>query len=580
MALDGIFLHLLSEELKEVLIGAKVDKIHQTQKVELVFTMRTRNGAYRLLLSASGNAPRLHLTTHQIENPPKPPMLCMLLRKHLGGATLLDIQQVGLDRILKLVFSCVNELGDRVTRILVIEIMAQYSNIILLDENDVIIDSVKRVDSTKSSVREVLPGLKYELPPGQDKLNIIEDSAEDILSAVTSKSVKLNNALLSGMEGMSPVLCREIAFRTAGLDAVADELTDNQKIKLAFELDMLKNTVLSRTVSPNAVADTDGKLLDFSFIPITQYGSAAQYLSYESLSETLECFYYERERLVRTKSKAEDLFKTINNLIERLAKKISNQMTELEECKDREEKKIFAELINANLYRLEKGMPFYEIENYYDDYKTVKISVKPELTPTENSQRYYKEYRKLRTAEKMLTKLIEQGREELSYLRTVLDELSRAETEREISEIRQELSDGGFIKQKNSGKMKRSQPMLPLEFDAPDGFKVYVGRNNIQNDKLSLKTAMKSDLWFHIQKAPGSHVILSLEGRKPTEKAMEFAAKTAAYYSSGREAGAVEVDYTEVRNLKKPVGAKPGFVIYHVYNSVLVKPENPENNMR
>lgn len=576
MALDGIFLHLLSEELKEVLIGSKVDKIHQTQKTELVFTLRTRSGAYRLLMSASGNAPRLHLTTQQIENPPKPPMLCMLLRKHLGGATLLDIQQEGLDRILKLVFSSVNELGDRVTRTLVIEIMAQYSNIILLDENDVIIDAVKRVDSTKSSVREVLPSLSYELPPGQNKLSIIDDTPEDILSAITTKNTKLNNAILSSMEGMSPVLCREIAFRTAGIDAVADELTENQKIKLAFELEILKNTVLNRTLSPNAVADTDGKLLDFSFIPITQYGTAAQYLSYESLSETLERFYFERERLARTKSKAEDLFKNINNLIERLSKKISNQMAELEECKDREEKKIFAELINANLYRLGKGSTVYELENYYDDYKTVAIPVKPELTPTENAQRYYKEYRKLRTAEEMLTKLIAEGREELVYLRTVLDELSRAETEREISEIRQELSDGGFVKQKNQGKIKRSQPMPPLEFNVPDGFKVYVGRNNIQNDKLSLKTAMKSDLWFHIQKAPGSHVILSLDGREPTEKAMEYAAKVAAYYSSGREAGAVEVDYTEVRNLKKPVGAKPGFVIYHVYNSVLVKPEIPE----
>ena len=576
MALDGIFLHLLSEELKEVLIGSKVDKIHQTQKVELVFTMRTRSGAYRLLLSASGNAPRLHLTTQQIENPPKPPMLCMLLRKHLGGATLLDIQQEGLDRILRLVFSSVNELGDRVTRTLVIEIMAQYSNIILLDENDVIIDAVKRVDNTKSSVREVLPSLRYELPPSQNKLDITRNSAEEIVDAITSKNTKLSNAILSSMEGMSPVLCREIAFRTAGIDAVADELSDNQKVKLAFELEMLKNTVLHRTVSPNAVADTDGKLLDFSFIPITQYGSAAQYLSYESLSETLERFYFERERLARTKSKAEDLFKNINNLIERLAKKISNQMAELEECKDREEKKIFAELINANLYRLGKGSTVYELENYYDDYKTVKIPVKPELTPTENAQRYYKEYRKLRTAEEMLTKLIAEGREELVYLRTVLDELSRAETEREISEIRQELSDGGFVKQKNQGRVKKSTPMPPLEFDAPDGFRVYVGRNNIQNDKLSLKTAMKSDLWFHIQKAPGSHVILSLDGREPTEKAMEYAAKVAAYYSSGREAGAVEVDYTEVRNLKKPVGAKPGFVIYHVYNSVLVKPEIPE----
>ncbi len=576
MALDGIFLHLLSEELKEVLLGAKVDKIHQTQKVELVLTMRTRAGAYRLLLSASGNAPRLHLTTHSIENPPKPPMLCMLLRKHLGGGTLVDIEQVGLDRILKLVFSCVNEIGDRVTRTLVIEIMAQYSNIILLDENDVIIDSVKRVDSSKSSVREVLPGLNYVLPPQQNKMNVLKNGTEEIFNAVTEKNSRLSAAILASLEGVSPVVCREIASRVSNDDVNASELNQNQKVKLSFEIEMLKNMVENRTVAPNAVASSDGKLLDFSFMPIMQYGSAANYFSYESLSETLESFYFERERLARTKSKAEDLFKTVNTLIDRLSKKINIQLTELEECKDREEKKLFAELINANLYCLNKGVPFYEIANYYDDYNIVKIPVKPELTPTENAQRYYKEYRKLRNAEEMLTKLIEQGKQDLEYLKTVADELERAETEKEISEIRLELSDSGFLKQKTGSKNKKNVGLPPFEFEAPDGFKVLVGRNNLQNDKLTHKVASNNDYWFHIQKAPGSHVILVTDGKEPTETAMEFAAKTAAYFSSGRQAGAVEVDYTQVKNIKKPAGAKPGFVIYHIYNSVLAKPENPE----
>lgn len=578
MALDGIFLHLLSEELKEILLGAKVDKIHQTQKTELVFTMRTRSGAYRLLVSASGNAPRLHLTTHSIENPANPPMFCMLMRKHLGGATLLDIRQEGFDRILRLVFSSVNEIGDRVTRTLVIEIMAQYSNIILLDENGIIIDSIKRVDMSKSSVRQILPSLEYQLPPMQNKLNILSDESAVIVDEIIKKDTKLNNAILSCVEGMSPVLCREIAYRSGGIDAVSSCLSESQKTRLLFEIDILKNTVANRTVSPTSVADTDGKLLDFSFIPITQYGSAVKYNSCESLSEVLESFYYERERLARTKSKAEDLFKAVNNLIERLAKKISNQMTELEECKGREEKRIFAELINANLYRLSKGQVVYELENYYDENKVVRISVKPEFTPAENAQRYYKEYRKLRTAEEKLTQLIEKGRQDLEYLRTVLDELNRAETEREISEIRTELADGGFLKHKSNGKLKKNQPLPPLEFTSPDGFKVYVGRNNVQNDRLSFRMASKNDMWFHIQKAPGSHVILVLDGKTPTETAMEFAAKTAAYYSSGREAGSVEVDYTQVRNLKKPASANPGFVIYHVYNSVLAKPENPEKN--
>lgn len=576
MALDGIFLHLLTDELKQNLIGARVDKIYQTQKVEFVFQMRTRSGAYRLLLSASGNSPRLHLTSAQIENPAKPPMLCMLMRKHLVSATLTDIEQVGFDRILKLVFSATDELGDKVRRTLVIEIMAQYSNIILLDENDVIIDSVKRVDSSKSSVREVLPSLKYTLPPSQNKMNILVCDSEQIIDAVIKKDSAVQNALLNVIEGVSPVLCREIAYRSGTADIAASSISEQQREKLKFELDVLKNTVENGTVAPTAIADADGKLRDFSFVPITQYGSAAQYYSYESLSELLETFYFERERLVRTKSKAEDLFKSVNNLIERLVKKINNQMAELEDCKDREKKRIFAELINANLYRLTKGELFYVLEDYYNDNAEVKIPVKPELTPSENAQRYYKEYRKMRTAEEMLTRLIAEGRDDLAYLRTVLDELNRAETEKEIGEIRAELADGGFIKHKSGAKQKKNQSLPPLEFTSPDGFSVYVGRNNIQNDKLSLKTAAKSDLWFHIQKAPGSHVILSLNGEKPTETAMEFAAKTAAYYSSGRESGGVEVDYTEVRNLKKPTGAKPGFVIYHVYNSVLVKPEKPE----
>lgn len=576
MALDGIFLHLLSEELKEILLGAKVDKIHQTQKTEFVFTMRTRAGAFRLLVSASGNAPRLHLVTHAIENPANPPMLCMLMRKHLGGATLIDIRQEGFDRILRLVFSCVNEIGDRVERTLVVEIMAQYSNIILLDEKGVIIDSVKRVDASKSSVRQVLPSLEYELPPAQNKLDILSTDTDEIVGQLRAKDVILSKALLTVVEGMSPLLCREIAYRVSASEISASELTALQTEKLKFELDILKNTVANRTVSPTSVADADGKLLDFSFIPITQFGAVGKCTSCESLSQLLEDFYYERERILRTRSKAEDFFRTVNNLIERLAKKISNQMTELEQCLGREEKRIFAELINANLYRLTKGVPFYEVENYYDENKLIRIAVKPELTPAENAQRYYKEYRKMRTAEEKLTELIEQGRHDLEYLRTVLDELNRAETEREIAEIRQELADGGFVKHKSQGKQKKNQPLPPLEFTSPDGFKVFVGRNNIQNDKLSLKTALKTDLWFHIQKAPGSHVILSLDGKEPTDTALEFAAKTAAYFSSGRQAGAVEVDYTQVRNLKKTTGAKPGYVIYHIYNSILAKPENPE----
>ncbi len=576
MALDGIFLHLLTEELKETMLGARVEKIHQTQKTELLFTMRTRSGAYRLLISASGNSPRLHLTTQTIENPQNPPMLCMLMRKQLSGAILTDICQEGFDRIIRLVFSAVNEIGDRVTRTLVVEIMAQYSNIILLDENGIIIDSVKRVDAAKSSVRQVLPSLPYMLPPMHEKLDILNDGTEAIANRIMSCDALLSGAVLKSIEGVSPILSREIAFRASKGDKNATELDAREKEKLLFEIDVLKNSVKNRAVTPTAVSDIDGKLLDFSFIPITQYGSMAKYTHYESLSQLLQSFYFERERIMRTRSKAEDLFKTVGNLIERLAKKISNQMTELEECKGREEKRIYAELINANLYRLSKGAAVYKAENYYDENKPVEIPVKPELTPAENAQRYYKEYRKLRTAEEKLTVLIDEGRKDLEYLKTVSDELNRAETELEIAFIREELAAEGFLKQKTNAKKKKMQPLEPLEFTSPNGFTVFVGRNNLQNDRLSLKTAAKNDIWFHVQKAAGSHVILSLEAKEPQASDLEFAAKTAAYFSSAREAGSAEVDYTRVKNLKKPIGAKAGYVIYHEYNSVLVSPENPE----
>lgn len=577
MAIDGIFLHFLKNEIGSFAIGAKVDKIHLPTKYELVLTLRTRTEARKLFISVSGNSPRINFTDYTPENPMTPPMLCMLLRKQLLGAVVKDIRQVGFDRILLIDFDATNEIGDRVRRTLVIEIMAQYSNCILLDENGIIIDSLKRVDASKSSFREILPGREYKLPPQQNKLSILDNSPEEIADAVFDlKGKKLSSAVMTALGGISPLMSKEIAYRITLSDTDVSEMTPIMKERLLHELVLLKDAVTEGKMKPCYLTDSVGSYIDFSYMPLTFYDNSAQMNFTDSLSEILDIFYFEKERLQRAKSKAEDLFKTVSSLIERTSKKINLQREELSASEEAETKRIYAELINANLYSLEKGRDVYEVQNYYDNYNTVKIPVQAHLSPSANSQRYYKEYRKAQTARKMLTELIEKGSNDLEYLLSVQDELSRAETERELQEIRAELSQAGFLKSKTGTKNKKNTPLPPLEFSVPDGFKVYVGRNNIQNDNLSFKKASKNDIWFHAQKAPGSHVILSLEGREPTNKAMEFAASTAAYFSSVKDRGMVEVDYTKVRNLKKPPASNPGFVIYHIYNTVYVKAVNPE----
>lgn len=578
MAIDGIFLHFLKNEISEFAIGAKVDKIYLPTKYELVLGLRTRTQSKKLFISVSGNSPRINFTEYTPENPMTPPMICMFFRKQLQGAVITDIKQIGFDRILMLEFDATNEIGDRVKRTLVVEIMAQYSNCILLDENGVILDALKRVDASKSSFREILPQRMYKLPPQQDKMNILEDDAHETAQKILlCKDKKLSSAILTVLGGISPLISRELAYRVTLGDTDVSSMSDGAKERLAHELSFLADTVKDNKAKPCYLTDDDGNYIDFSYMPLTLYDNSARVNFTDTLSAIPDIFYFERERQQRARSKAEDLFRTVANLIERTSKKICVQREELCETDEMETKRIYAELINANLYALTKGHTVYEVANYYDDYNVVKIPVEPHLSPSANSQKYYKEYRKAQTAKKMLTELIEKGTADLQYLLSVQDELSRAETERELAEIRAELSQAGFLKSKTGTKNKKNAPLPFLEFEAPDGFRVYVGRNNLQNDNLSFKKASKNDIWFHAQKAPGSHVILSLDGKEPTPAAMEFAARTAAFYSSVKDRGMVEVDYTKVKNLKKPPASNPGFVIYHIYNTIYVKATNPIN---
>ncbi len=573
MALDGITLGLVKKELEKYILGSKIEKVHQPTRNELVFILRTRNGGYRLYMSCDGQSPRVHLTRYNLENPKTPPMLCMLLRKRLCGATLVSIKQIKNDRIIIFEFDGTTEIGDKTKYYVICEIMGQRSNIIFCDADYKIIDAVKRVDEEKSSVREILPGLKYELPPMQNKCDIYIDSAENIVKKILELPEKLlSKAVLETVEGFSPIVGREIAYRTVFDDKQVGLLLEIEKERLINEIETIKSDIIDNKelVILNSV---DGIPFDFSFTDIRQYGNSAEKKYYESISELLDDFYFEKDKINRTKRKAADLFKLLNSAIERTSRKINNRQLELQKSENREEIRIFAELITANQYRLNEKATVYKLENYYDNNNIIEIPANPALTPLQNAQKYFKEYKKAVNAEKMLHSLIEEGEQELSYLDSVLDNLSRAESEREIAEIREELEQSGYIKHKKGNKNKKEKPLPPLEFCSSDGFKILVGRNNIQNDILTLKTAKNYDMWLHIQKYTGSHTVIVADKKEITETAIYEAACIAAYYSKCKNSSSAAVDYTLIKNVKKPFGAKPGKVIYNTYNTIYVTPK-------
>lgn len=577
MALDGIFLNFLTAQTAELLTGAKVDKIHQPSKNELVFIMRTRTGMYKLFFTADANAPRFHITEKAPENPQNPPMLCMLFRKHLVGATLVSVEQKDLDRVVFFTFDATNEIGDRVKLTLVVEIMAQHSNIILYDENGKIVDAVKRVNSEKSSYRLVLPGAVYKLPPTQEKHDIRKTDVEFITNEILSlNGNKLSSAVLKTVQGVSPLLAREIAFKTCFDDKSVNDVSSLEKENLISVLSKIKNMILTNSPEMTVLYDSSEKPVEFSFLGVSQYGGAYTCKNFENAFLLLDGFYSERESLQRTRSRASELFKQLENAIERTSRKLNNQHEDLKRCADRDELKIKAELITANQYALSKGTSFYEVYNYYTN-ETVKINIDPALSPSQNAQKFYKEYRKLCTAEKMLEKLIEENEADLKYLESVKDLLTRSTLEKEFSEIKEELVSQGFLKNKRNGKKQIKKAVLPpLEFTTSQGLKVLVGRNNVQNDKLTFKTAKKGDIWLHVQKAPGSHVVLVSENGEVPDDAIVEAAEIAAYYSSVKDSTIVTVDYSDAKNIKKPNGAKPGFVVYYTYYSVNVKPKEPK----
>lgn len=574
MALDGAMLHLIKKELEEGALGAKVDKVYQPSREMIILAMRGKNINNKLLISASANSARIHFTDRAVENPAQPPMLCMLLRKKLCGARLSAIKQVDLERVLLLEFDAHNELGDEIVLTLAVEIMGRHSNIILVDERGLIVDSVKRIDSDMSSMRFILPGLKYELPPAQNKINLKNVECGEIIDKIKScKGSKLDNAILNNVQGFSPIAAREISFRATGsTDLVTDDLTASDYEKLLYNLEKFKS-MLDEKSNPTIVS-SNGKLIDFTFFYPMQYGASAISYEYKSYSEMLDNYYFKRDLSERMKSKSQDLLKVLTNSSARISKKIAIQREELKKCTNREQLRINGDLVTANIHLLKKGDVIAEVVNYFsEDCSMVKIKLDPTLTPAQNAQKYYKEYRKAQIAETHLVKLIAQGEDDLKYIDSVFDALSRAESERELAEIRSELTEEGIIKSQKNNSAKQPPKLPPLKFISDDGFTILIGRNNQQNDKLTLKDSRNYDIWLHVLNSPGSHTVIVCENNQPPNRTIEQAAQLAAYHSSAKNSGLVAVDYTLIKYVTKPRGAKPGMVIYTHQSTVYVHPD-------
>lgn len=579
MSLDGAFLHIVKNELMP-LVGSRVDKVYQPSREELVVSLRTfHDGTKKLLFSANSMSARVCLTQAAFENPQQPPMFCMLMRKHLCGGKLLDIRQDGLERIIYFDFECVNEIGDIVTNTLIAEVMGRHSNIILVRDGRVV-DSIKRITDDISSVRRVLPNIVYETPPRENRLCLTECSADEVIEAIDGSSDRLSKKLTAVLEGISPIFARECAYYAAkDVDAVCSELTDSARDRLKFILNKAKKA-LNGEADFTIISDLNGIKKDFCFINIEQYSTAMLVSHCDSANALLDMFFAAAGKAERTKQRAHDLLKLLMNTYERVSRKLELQKKELADCSEREVFRVCGDLINANIWRLEKGMTKCTLEDFTTG-EPREISLDARLTPAQNAQKYYTEYRKLDTAEKMLTQLIAKGKQELVYIDSVFDAVSRTDSETNLAEIRRELREQGYLKGGVRPDEKNKKQSEPLKFRSTDGFEILVGRNNNQNDKLTLKTARATDLWLHTKEIAGSHVIIRTEGGEVPQQTIFEAAQLAAYHSKARESSQVPVDYTAIKFVKKPAGAKPGMVIFTNNRTMFVAPnEQLVNSLR
>ena len=573
MPMDAICLSGVVEELRSSVTGGKIDKIYQPARDEVILVLRTGAGNVRLLFSASPSGPRVQRTDLPRENPAQPPMFCMLLRKHLVGGRILGMKQPSMERLVELDIEVIDELGDRGIKRLILEAMGRRSNIILLDEEGRILDCLRKVDAEMSEQRQLLPGLFYHDPPKQDKLDPSSMTPVDLAVALSGMKddTPADRWLLDTFQGISPLIARELAFEALG---ETDAPVGRNPEKLLDRLEKLVEKATAGTWEPYLLL-RDGKPADFSFRPILQYGPSTQLKKMDKFSLLLDVFYEEKELSERVRQKGQDLIRSVTTARDRVVRKLGIQAKELESTRERDKLRRMGELITANLYRMGKGMRVLRTTDYYDpEGQEIDIPLDPLKTPQQNAARYYKDYNRAKTAEQMLTEQIVKGKLEQEYLDSVLESLSRAQGERDLNEIRQELVGEGYVRRQAKAKdrMKRP-PVKPLEFCSSQGLRISVGRNNTQNDQLTTKLAGRTDIWLHTQKLHGAHVILWTQGQEPDVQSLTEAAMLAAWFSQGRDGQKVPVDFTPVKYVKKPIGARTGMVVYTTYETAYVTPE-------
>lgn len=562
MPLDAVTVSALAKELSERLEGGRIDKVQQPERDMLLLSLRAKGENLRLVIAAGTGNARAGITRGSFENPAEPPMFCMLMRKHLVGARILSVKQPEYERMLIFTLDTHDELGVQSEKKLAVELIGRSANAVLIGADGRIIDCMRRMDFAGDALRRMLPGMIYRLPPKQEKpvFFALDPEQRRALIASADKTVPVDKWLMDSFSALSPLICRELAYRC-----------NNDYVNLPDACDALCEAVAAGELAPWLIS-IDGKPKDFSFMAISQYGPAAQLERYDSFSEMLDAFYTRRDRAEQQRRRSHDLIKTVRTLRDRQQRKLAAQREELRRTEGREDIRHQAELVTANIYRLRRGDRSLECEDYYDPAcPVVHIELDPLKTPQQNAAALYKEYNKLKAAEQHLTVLTREGERQLDYLNSVLDELERAETDRDLSDIRRELTETGYIRARKGGKAERVKPQSPLKFVSDDGLEILAGRSNAQNDELTLKLARRTDYWLHTQRVHGSHVIIRCEGEEPPPRTLEQAAGIAAYYSQARGAGKVQVDYTMVRNVRKPSGALPGKVIYTDHKTLLAE---------
>ncbi len=576
MAFDGIVVAALADEFDKALTGGKIAKIAQPEADELLLTIKNKGETKRLLISASASLPFFYLTTENKPSPATAPVFCMMLRKHIANGRIVSISQLGLERILIIEIEHLNEMGDLCKKKLITEIMGKHSNIIFCDEDNHILDSIKHISANISSLREVLPGKTWFFPEELTKKNPLITDEEEFIRAILSKPQPLSKAIYTTFAGLSPLTAQELIFRS-GLDASfpANSLSETEGEHLAHQFTLMMDDVKNKAFKPNIVYE-NGAPREFSAIALSVFNEET--ITSPSISAVALQFYAEKSAITRMKAKSADLRKIIHTLLERNVKKLDIQSKQLKDTEKRDQYKLYGELLSAYGYNLPDGSKEATVHNYYDDTDII-IPLDPDITPIENAKRYYNKYAKAKRMYEATTVQIAQTKDEIAHLESIDMALSIAADENDLRVIRMEMQQFGYIKKHSKGQKKgEKQPKagLPYHYQTPDGFNLYVGRNNYQNDELTFNFADGKDFWFHSKGIPGSHVILKADGRDIPDHVYELAGNLAAYYSSGRNSDKVEIDYIQKKHVKKSPGKKPGFVIYHTNYSLMAKPSLEE----